>query len=355
VFIYDQPPTWRSFLRVSPFDLLKIDPWLSMDQVVRRHLHSPHLRQMFGRFATYVGASPYQAPATLSVIAHVELTGGVFYPRGGVYAIAQALARLAGELGVAIHTNAPVAQICILNGRATGIRLANGTETPASAVIANVDVATVYQRLLPDSEAYAAQRQRLARMATSCSGYVLLLGVTRTHPELAHHNIFFTEDYRREFDELFRRGIPPSNPTVYLAITSKTDAGHAPPGCENWFVMVNAPPTNGRFDWMSQELAYRSRIFATLAHYGLDVDTHVCYVKALTPVHLAQHTGAWRGALYGISSNDPLNAFRRPHNRAANVHGLYFVGGTTHPGGGVPLAALSGKVTADLLISDPAH
>ena len=352
VFVYDEPPTPARLLRLPLWDVLRVDPWLTMDQAIRRHVRSPHLRQLLGRFATYVGASPYQAPATLSVIAHVELTGGVWYPQGGVYAIAAALARLAQELGVEIRTGCAVAAIDVRNGRAHGVTLASGEQLAARAVIANVDVTTVYQRLLPAAIATPARRQRLAAVESSCSGYVLLLGVEGEHPQLAHHNIFFPPDYRREFDDIFRRGVPPDDPTVYVAITSKSDPGHAPAGCENWFVLVNAPPVGKEFDWTSQEAAYRQRVFATLKQHGLDIGPKVRYAQALTPVDLAASTGAWRGALYGFSSNQALNAFRRPHNRDPHVAGLYYVGGTTHPGGGVPMVTLSGKVAAKMVLAD---
>ena len=199
-------------------------------------------------------------------------------------------------------------------------------------------------------------RQQRTNTATSCSGYVLLLGVEGNFPQLAHHNICFAGDYRQEFVDIFQRGVPPSDPTIYIAITSKRDPTHAPPGCENWFVLVNAPPLGDHFDWVTQEAAYRQRVLDRLARFGLDVRTRLRHVQALTPVDIARASGAWRGALYGISSNNALNAFRRPHNRSSAVHGLYFVGGTTHPGGGVPMVILSGKVTAELVLADlPFH
>lgn len=352
VFIYDQPPSWRSFGRMPPLAFAQIDPWLTLDQKIRRFVQSPHLRQLLGRFATYVGASPYQAPATLGVIAHVELTGGVWYPRGGIYAIAQALAKLATELGVEIRTNQPVQRIKVTDQRATGVTLIDGTQIAADTVIANVDVTTVYQHLLPLSVATRNQLQKMRSIEPSCSGYVLLLGIEGEHSALAHHNIFFSPNYQREFDDIFRKGIPPREPTIYVAITSKADSAHAPPGCENWFVLVNAPPLGSNFDWQQGEAAYRQHVFDTLASFGYPIQARIRHCTVLTPLDLAQRTGAWRGALYGLSSNQALNAFRRPHNRCPLVQGLYFVGGTTHPGGGVPMVSLSGKVVAEMVLQD---
>ncbi len=351
VFVYNRPPTLRTFLGVPPADMLRVDPWLTMDQAIRRRVRSPHLRQLLGRFATYVGASPYAAPATLSVIAHVELTGGVWYPQGGIYAIADAMQRLAVELGVRIYRSTPVAQIETAGGRAVGLRLEDGRQIPAAVVLANVDVTTVYTHLL-DPLLAPQRRAQLQRTDTSCSGFVLLLGVEGEHPQLAHHNIFFNADYRREFADIFGRGHPPEDPTIYVAITSKTDASHAPRGCENWFVLVNAPALGPHFDWETQAHAYRDRVFTTLGRYGLDVRAQLRHEVMLTPHDIRRLTGAWRGALYGISSNQALNAFRRPHNRCPDVQGLYFAGGTTHPGGGVPMVTLSGKVAADMILAD---
>ena len=357
VFIYNQPPTPRSFLGVPPADMLRVDPWLTMDQAIRRRVRSPHLRQLLGRFATYVGASPYLAPATLSVIAHVELTGGVWYPRGGIYAIAAGMQRLACELGVEFHFNTPVAAIetVVAQGgvgrQVSGLRLGDGRSVAAQTVLANVDVTTVYSDLL-GGEVAPRPRQRIQATETSCSGFVLLLGVEGQHPQLAHHNILFSRDYRAEFADIFTKGRPPQEPTVYVSVTAKSDPSHAPPGCENWFVLVNAPALGSEFDWETQTAAYRELVLATLERFGLPIRDKLRSEVLLTPHAIQRLTGAWRGALYGISSNQALNAFRRPHNRCPEVAGLYFAGGTTHPGGGVPMVTLSGKVAADLILQD---
>ncbi len=351
-FIYNDPPTFGQLARTPLSDALAVDPLRTMDGAVRRFVRSPYLRQMLDRFGTYVGASPYLAPATLNVIADVELSGGVFYPLGGVYAVARAYKRLVCELGVEIRTGCPVEEIDLRDGAACAVRLVDGARIEASAVVANVDVATVYERLLPDQPALARRADKLRRMEPSCSGFVLMLGVEGEHPQLAHHNILFSDDYRREFDDIFRRGVPPDDPTIYVAITSKTDADHAPDGCENWFVLVNAPPLGEGFDWSTDADTYRDLVLAKLESFGLDVRNRTRVEHRLTPVDLERLTGARRGALYGASSNDRWSAFRRPHNRAPDVRGLYFCGGTTHPGGGVPMVTLSGRATARMVMAD---
>jgi phytoene desaturase len=352
VFIYNDPPTLKRILQTPFPDSLHVDPLRTMDAAIRGFVRSPHLRQPLGRFATYVGASPFLAPATLNVIAHVELTGGVWYPQGGVYNIARAFERLATELGVEIRANTRVKSIDVANGAVQAVHLESGEKINISAVIANVDVATVYEKLLRGADLPPRPIERLTRVEPSCSGFILLLGVDGQHERLAHHNIFFSADYRREFDSIFRHGLPPDDPTVYVSITSKADADHAPAGCENWFALVNAPPLSDRYDWTKQAAAYRETALAKLATFGLDVRGQIRSETMLTPLDLERLTGARRGALYGTSSNDRFSALRRPHNRAEHARGLYFAGGTTHPGGGVPMVMLSGKVAANMVLAD---
>lgn len=352
VFIYDKPPRPSSFLRVRPLDWLKADPLRTMDSAIRSHVKSSHLRQFLGRFATYVGGSPYRAPATLNVIAHIELSGGVWYPQGGIYAIASALEKLATELGVEIRTGCPAASIVIEHDRAAGVLLRSGERLNADAVVSNLDVSATYSQLLPRESRFAARLARLQRQEPSCSGFIMLLGVDASHEALAHHNIFFSSDYSHEFRQIFQDGTVPDEPTVYIAITAKTDETHAPAGCENWFVLVNVPALLPSHDWPAQAPRYRDLVLSRIAEFGFDIRDKIRTEHILTPPDLERLTGAYRGALYGASANSRWTAFRRPHNRCPDLRGLYFAGGTTHPGGGVPMVALSGKIAASLIIED---
>jgi phytoene desaturase len=309
------------------------------------------LRTLFSRFATYLGASPYSARAYLNVISHVELTAGLWYPKGGTVQIARAYQRLAEELGVEVRTGVRVTQILVENGTAQGVQTADGSTVHGDAVIADVDATTVYYNLIPSLRG----SKRLKRWITkpfSCSGFVMLLGIDKQHPQLMHHNILFSDDYATEFDAIFRRGIPLKDPTVYIAITSKTDPGHAPPSSENWFVMTNVPPLGPGWNWEQDLDRYRSLVLERLARFGFDVRGHIQTERMITPVDIERLTGAWRGALYGHSFNPPFAPFLRPHNRCPDVRSLYFAGGTTHPGGGVPLVTLSGKTAARMAIRD---
>lgn len=354
VFIYDKPPTPASFTHVPIQDWLKADPLRTMQGAIEHFVKSPHLRQLLGRFATYVGGSPFEAPATLNVIAHVELTGGVWYPQGGIYQIAKALENLARELGVEICTEHAVKQIQVdsSNYHITGVQLPDDSVIPTHTVVTNVDVTTAVNQLLPDHAIKPDKKKRLNHYEPSCSGFVLLLGVNGEHPELAHHNVFFSGDYRREFQMIFKQGLPPDDPTIYVAITSKTDKDHAPEGHENWFILINAPALSNRYDWDANKQAYRELVLNKLAERGIDIRQKIVSEKIITPIDLQEMSGAWRGALYGPSANKKFTAFMRPNNRSHDVKGLYFAGGTTHPGGGVPMVTLSGKVAAEMVLED---
>jgi phytoene desaturase len=349
VFIYDRPPTLKSFTRVPVNDWLKVDPFRTMHGAIKRFVDDPRLRQILGRFATYVGGSPYEAPATLNVIAHVELTGGVWYPRGGIYQIAQAMTQLATELGVEICTETDVTKIELQENTVQAVITSTGQRLAASAIVSNLDVTATYKHLLPDTPTIQKRSSQLEAFEPSGSGYIMLLGIDGEHPRLAHHNIFFSADYEHEFQQIFKRGQAPDDPTIYVSITSKSDAEHAPVGHENWFVLVNMPPTPAVIP-----ADYRDRILAKLARHGFDVRGQIKHETIYTPADLQAQSGAWRGALYGPSANSKWTAFRRPHNRSPQIKGLYFAGGTTHPGGGVPMVTLSGKVAAQMVLEDKA-
>jgi phytoene desaturase len=356
VFTFGPPPSLGSFSLTSFKDFVRVAPSAlrRMDAVIRGHVRSSKLQQVLGRFATYVGSSPYLSTALLSVIAHVELNQGVWYPRGGVYSIVNALLKLAMELGVEIRTGMEVNTIACRHDLqkeycVSGVSTNEGTFIPASSVIANVDVTTVYEKLLPRERRFQSRLKKLEQMEPSCSGFVILLGVEGTHPELVHHNIFFSSDYRHEFDQIFHLHVPPVDPTIYVSISSKTDAGHAPPGCENWFVLVNVPADNGTINWTVQRDQYSELVLSRLATYGLDIGKQIRVRKVVTPIDLENLNGARHGSLYGVSFNDNLAPFKRPGNRCPDIKGLYFVGGTTHPGGGVPMVMLSGKVVSEMI------
>ncbi len=328
----------------------------TLDQVVRSFFQDEHLRQLFDRYATYNGSSPYQVASVYSIIPYVELADGGWYPRGGIYALAQACERLAHELGVRIETNCPVRRILVEKGEACGVVLADGRVVRAERVIANSDVVTTQRELLSPAIRKETTLRRIERLEPSSSGFVLLLGLDKQYPQLAHHNIFFSDDYHAEFDDLFVRHVPQDNPTIYVCATTRTDPTQAPPGGENLFVLVNAPYLTKQSNWQQCAPAYRERILDLLASYSQidlqDIRAHIVCEAMITPEDFWHTYGSNAGSIYGLSSNARMAPFTRPGNRSKDIRNLYFVGGSTHPGGGVPLVTLSGKIVAELIAQD---
>lgn len=362
-FLFNGINHWRDFLRLNPLTAFKLDPFRTVHQAVKSRFHDPHLVQLFDRYATYNGSSPYQAPATLNIIPYVELGMGGWYIKGGLYELAGAYRRLALELGVSLNCGPEFAvkEILVRKGRAVGVRLADGHEVAADRVVANTDVAYTGKELLPARPGLWNLIRRpgppgkVGSLEPSCSGFVLFLGVNRQYSQLAHHNIFFSQDYAAEFDHIFKLRQPPFDPTIYVCWTGLSEPSHAPPGKSNLFVLVNAPYLSPAFDWQrpGATQAYRDLVIEHLENFGLHkLSESIEAEECLTPVDLARLYNADRGAIYGVSSNNRFSAFLRPPNRSRRFKNLYFVGGSTHPGGGVPLVTLSAKIVAGLIAQD---
>lgn len=340
-------------------DLLKISTMTTLDRHNRKYFRSPKIRQLFNRFATYNGSSPYQAPATFALIPFVEFGLGAWYARGGIYEIPRALERLARELGVKFRFEHEVERIIVENGRATAVKVKvkeYGFEEEefltADIVISNADAVFTYRNLIEERVRPSFSDKKLDRREPSSSGFVLLLGVEKRFSRLAHHNIFFSDDYRKEFRRIFDLKIFAAEPTVYVCASSKTDARQAPEGCENLFVLVNAPYTDQITNWHIEAAPYRDLIIKRLEAYGLKaLNEAIAVERVIAPPDYVDLYNANRGSIYGVSSNGVLSAFRRIPNRSKDIENLYFTGGATHPGGGMPLVLLSGKMTAELILS----
>ncbi len=211
----------------------------------------------------------------------------------------------------------------------------------------NADPIYAYRSLVPEAYQDRLVVRRLERLEPSSSAFVMMLGIKGDYPCLAHHNIFFSNDYRAEFEAIFRRREPAANPTIYVANTSRSDPTQAPPGHSNLFVLVNAPALDGGVDWDSRKGPYRDMVVSRLEEAGLDnLCDRIVFEQVLTPQDFQDKYNAWHGSIYGLSSNSRQTAFLRPANRAAGVGNLYFVGGSVHPGGGIPLVLLSARLVA---------
>lgn len=325
----------------SPRDLLAIDPLRSLHARASAAFSDPRLVQYVDRYATYSGSSPFRAPATLSCIAHIEQSLGAWYVDGGLGRLADALVQLAVGAGVEIRTGVDVERIDRSDGAVTGVRLAGGETVAADAVVANVDALHLYADLLPD----ARRRRRAEAAPRSSSGFVLLLAVEGETDGLAHHNVSFSADHRAEFDQLFGSKEPATDPTVYVCAASVTDPGQAPAGHDGWFVLVNAPEGAGAMD------GYGDHLLEVMARRGWDLSGRIVHREQITPADIESRYRTPGGAIYGTSSNGRMAAFLRPGNRGP-LDRLYLCGGSSHPGGGLPLVAMSGAIAAGLCAAD---
>lgn len=338
----------------SPRDLLDIDPLRTLHVRAERSFDDPRLVQWADRYATYSGSSPFDAPATLSCIPHLEQERGAWYVLGGLARLADALGRLATDVGVDIRTGCDVAAVTRGHGAVTGVRLAGGEHVGADAVISDADALHLYRDLLPHDRA----RRRAERAPRSSSGFVLLLGVEGRTDGLAHHNISFSADYGAEFAALFDAHEAIPDPTVYVAASSVTDPTQAPAGHENWFVLVNAPsfstksnPETGGHFVEKRWAGYGDHVLEVMAQRGWDLSGRIVHREEITPADIAHRFRTPGGSIYGTSSNGAMAAFLRPGNRGP-IDGLYLCGGSSHPGGGLPLVAISGRIAADLCLAD---
>jgi phytoene desaturase len=351
----------------SPFDFVRggvpwsdlgaLAPWPSLDGLAKRFFKDKRLQQFVGRYATYTGSSPYKAPGTLSTVLYSEYAFGAWYLKGGLYSLAVALEKIAKKLGVRFEYNSRVTKILLEDFTAPimpdkreiaigGVLLENDQKMQADAIVCNADAAHLYEHLLePELD------DRKSKLEPSLSGFILMLGVEGSTPGLEHHNIFFSSDYPLEFKRIFEDGRPAENPSIYACISSKTDPSQAPAGMENWFVLVNAPPT-GRTDWNREAAPYAQLILQSLAARGFEIRDRIRVQHILTPADLESRYLTHRGGIYGSSSNTISSAFLRPKNRAKKVSGLYLASGSAHPGGGLPLVMLSGKLASDALEQD---
>ncbi|WP_261566343.1 phytoene desaturase family protein [Frankia gtarii] len=336
----------------SPGDIAAVAPGRSLRGLGRSYLRDPRLRMMLDRYATYSGSDPRRAPAALVSVVHAERRFGGWYVPGGLRRLGEAIARRAEDHGARVLLDTPVLRVTRTpGGRVDGVRLADGSQLPADIVVANVDAAALYGQLVDDRRG----RRRVQRATRSMSGFVLLLALSGRTPGLGHHTVTFPADYDGEFDAVFA-GRLADDPAVYLAVPA--DPACAPPDSEAWFVLVNAAPhapaagrPDGRgLDWDQPGLAdgYARHILDVLAARGLDVRSRLRWYKTITPADLARRTGSVGGSIYGGSSNGARAAFLRPPN-AARVPGLFLVGGSAHPGGGLPLVVLSAGIVAGLV------
>jgi phytoene desaturase len=303
--------------------------------------------QIFDRYATYNGSDPYQTPGMMSMIPHLELNEGTFYPQGGMISITNALHKLAEKKGVTFFFNHQVNRILKEKNKVTGIE-SNGKQYKADVIVSNSDIYFTYRHLLqmPD------MAKKILKQERSCSGVIFYWGIRQTFPELHLHNIFFSENYQQEFNHIFQKKSLYQDPTIYVNITSKLDPSHAPEGRENWFILINAP-SHPEYEWEEAIGRLRAQVIEKLS--GIlkrDIGSLIETEMLLDPLRIEIKTGSYMGSLYGTSSNSPFAAFLRHPNFSRTFKNLYFCGGSVHPGGGIPLCFKSAEIVAKKVKQD---
>ncbi|PRO65589.1 phytoene desaturase family protein [Alkalicoccus urumqiensis] len=334
-------------------ELLSMDPFHTVADGTKKYFDNKHLEQLFNFFVMYVGSNPYQAPAILNQLVYVQLGLGIHYVKGGMYNIARGMKTLLDELRVDIHTATPVSHIYLEGETASGVVTQDGKLHKADVVVSNLEVIPAYNTLLPDTAPVKKEVKSLSKTyQPTVSGLVLLLGTDREFPQLKHHNFFFSEDPKKEFKQIYQKGVPADDPTIYIGVSSKTDPSQAPAGKENLFVLTHVPPKTAlkkKADWDK----YRDTVIDKLERMGLTgLRDSIEFEYEFNPDTLEELYGANGGSIYGIAADKNTNGGFKIPAKSQLYNNLYFAGGSTHPGGGVPMVTLSGQLTADLILED---
>lgn len=345
---------WQLLIRKNLISQIKqIAPLTSLRRLSEKMDLDPHLRMIVDRYATYTGSDPRSAPAVLLTIAFVESTFGAWHIKGGIGQLSIALEQRCKDLGVKFEFNSLVSKILTKANQITGLELANGKQIDTEIVVANSDAEYVYNQLLNEKVSSAAgERRRLKAATKSLAGFSLLLGLDNAKGNsvsMQHHNVYFPSDYDAEFDQIFTQKIPVNDPTIYICAPKDKSLVRSD-SKEAWFVLVNAPrhePKNG-WDWSKGADQYAQKIIKKLDALGLDVSRRLDFMKYRTPADLESYAMAPGGSIYGTSSNSTTSAFLRARNRS-KVKGLFCVGGSAHPGGGLPLVGISAEIVANAI------
>lgn len=343
IFIFNDLKNLRNLMNFKTLSSLvqswKLEPFRTLHETNQHSFGHPDVVQLFDRYATYNGSNPYKAPATLKVIPHLEHNIGAFFPEKGMYNIVETIREKAIQLGVKFHLSEEVKKIKIDKNKIVGLQ----SEKKSYAfdnVIADVDVFT-FNRLMDRKTIPMKDKYQL-----SSSAIIFYWGMNIKSEKLLLHNILFSANYEQEFKHIFELKSITDDPTVYIFISSKMVKGDAPENCENWFVMINAPENVGQ-DWQKFMSQARMRILKKIQQsLGIDVEKHLLFEQFANPETIEKDTGSFHGSLYGLSSNNIWAAFRRHPNYLKSIKGLYFVGGSVHPGGGIPLCLASAQIVS---------
>lgn len=375
VFFFKDVGSVGDLMRASPMkdpkllgDVLAMRMHSTMAGTAHKHIGEPHVRQIVEHFQQYVGSSPFLAPAILSLIAAAQTDHGCWYAMspdgrsGGTRLVARTLEALGRELGVRAITGVRVDRLKVEGGRVRGVELSDGRTIACDAVISNCDVQRTCRDLLGSPEAERRLAQIAGTYKPACSGVVLYLGLDRQYDHLAHHEFLFSRDSRREFEDIYTRGEPADDPTLYLAVPSRTDPTQAPEGCESLYILVHTAYRREHHDWLNADGSpgpllrrYRRVILDTITKpcFGMeDLEKRIVVERYLTPTQIDTMYNAEGGAIYGLASHGRMVGGFKPRNRSRVHENLYLAGGSANPGPGVPMVLMSGVTAAQAFMED---
>lgn len=348
VFLFNSLHKVKNFFNKHVFKGLvnfgKIDAMSTMNKVNQKWFKDPKLVQLFNRYATYNGSSPFLAPGTMNVIPHLEINMGIYYPKGGMVSITNSLVKLGKDLGVKYEFENGVEEILLDGKKIKGVRTQKGTYD-FDVVISNMDVYNTYHKLLPNEK----RPEKTLSQEKSSSAIVFYWGIKKSFDQLGLHNILWGKEYEKEFDTVVNKKNIYKDPTIYINITSKHTPTDAPAGCENWFTMVNAPHNSGQ-DWDKIINETRENMIAKINRVlKTDVRPLIECESILSPLVVEERTSSALGAIYGNASNNRFAAFMRHSNFHGSIKNLYFIGGSVHPGPSIPLCLMSAKIATDMI------
>ena len=329
------------------FHIPKYKLFKTMDQENSSLFKNKRTAQIFNRFAIYNGSHPHYAPAMLNMISHLEINIGPYLPKGGMIQLIESLVYLAKKQGVKFHFNEKVEKINLNKNKILGISTKK-KQYFSDFVISNMDISLTYEKLLPNSK----HPKKILAQERSSSAIVFYWGLDRSFDELDVHNMIFSDQEKEEFDSIFHKKITPEKPYIYINISSKIVKNDAPNGCENWFVLINAPINTGQ-NWDNEIKVKREFIIQKMSKLlNTDIRKNIKVEEILDPRKIEDLYNSKFGSIYGNASNNRFSAFYRHPNFSKKIKGLYFVGVSVHPGGGIPLALCSAKIATECLVED---
>ena len=327
----------------------KIDYKNTMSESIHQRLSDPQLRMIFEYFIKYVGSSAMDSPGYMNLMPMIQFDYGLWYVRGGMYNLAKGLGKLMEEMGIPIHLNADVEAIEKSGKRVTGIRMTDGTVHASDIIVSNMEVIPAYKKLLNEPISFT---RKLEKFAPACSGIVLHIGTDKIFPQLAHHNFFYSEDQHKHFDTVFHKKQLPQDPTLYVVAPTRTDPSKAPEGCDNIKILPHIPPLEDGSDITHEDyVALKDRCIDKMERCGLTgLRESIVVEDLLTPVDIERMYRSNRGSIYGVVTDWKLNYGFKAPKTSSRYKNLYFTGGSTNPGGGMPMVILSGQQCADRII-----